>query len=215
MREARIRRDGVAGELAAMRIPDVRHIEPTRPDPLRVVADRWRASRLDVSGRTAENHRVDLARVLPALGDRAPADLKPEDVAGVVEAMNEAGLKRETIRKTLKTLAMVLDFAEVQTNPARHHSVKLPREDRLEVNPPTGEHVRAVVERVPVAYRLPMLVLDATGMRVGELERLAWGRRRRARGALARVDERREDAAGQVGAGRPRRLPRRDRDGAA
>src|SRR4051812_15874158 len=68
MREARIRRDYVAGELAAMRIPDLRVVEPTRPDTFHVIAERWRASRRDVTVRTAENHRVDLARALPVLG---------------------------------------------------------------------------------------------------------------------------------------------------
>ena len=111
--------------------------------------------------------------MLPILGDRVPAEITAADVSGVLQPL--AGLKRETLRKTLKTLAMVLDFAEVQPNPARHHSVKLPREDRVEVNPPTAAHVLAVLDLLPAAYRLPLVVLDATGMRVGELERLTWG----------------------------------------
>jgi integrase len=53
--------------------------------------------------------------------------------------------------------------------------VKLPREDRTEVNPPTREHVEAVYALLSSAYRLPLLTLDATGMRVGELEALTWG----------------------------------------
>ena len=36
-------------------------------------------------------------------------------------------------------------------------------------------HVEAVVRLLPTRYRLPALVLDATGMRIGELERLTWG----------------------------------------
>jgi integrase len=43
------------------------------------------------------------------------------------------------------------------------------------VQPPTAEHVAAVVRLLPARYRLPVLVLDATGMRVGELEALTWG----------------------------------------
>jgi integrase len=35
--------------------------------------------------------------------------------------------------------------------------------------------VLAVHALLPSRYRLPLLVLDATGMRLGELERLAWG----------------------------------------
>jgi integrase len=70
---------------------------------------------------------------------------------------------------------MVLDFHGVQPNPAHDPSVKLPREDRTEVNPPTLEHVEAVYALLSSAYRLPLLTLDATGMRVGELEALTWG----------------------------------------
>jgi integrase len=35
--------------------------------------------------------------------------------------------------------------------------------------------VEAVARLLPSRYRLPLLVLDATGMRVGELEALSWG----------------------------------------
>jgi integrase/recombinase XerC len=40
---------------------------------------------------------------------------------------------------------------------------------------PSAEHVLAVHRLLPSRYRLPLLVLDATGMRLGELEGLRWG----------------------------------------
>ena len=172
-REARIRRDWVAGELAAMRVPDLRLVQPTAATTLRDVAERWRTSRVDVSGGTATTHRVNLARVLPVLGDRAIDTITAEDIAGFVVEISK--LKRESIRKTVATLAMVLDFHGVSPNPARDKRVKLPQEDRIEVNPPTAGHVEAVHRILPVALRLPLLVLEATGMRVGELEALTWG----------------------------------------
>ena len=51
----------------------------------------------------------------------------------------------------------------------------VPRESRAEVNPPTAEHVLAIHNLLPSRYRLPSLVLDATGMRLGELDQLTWG----------------------------------------
>ena len=70
----------------------------------------------------------------------------------------------------------VRDHGRVQPNPARDKlTVKMPREERRELNPPTAEHVEAVVRLLPTRYRLPALVLDATGMRIGELEALTWG----------------------------------------
>jgi site-specific recombinase XerD len=103
------------------------------------------------------------------------ASIEPADVASLVAQLIAEGLARESIRKTRATLAMVLDFAAVQPNPARDKGVKLPREDRAEIQPPTAAHVLAVLPSLPTRYRLPVLVLDATGMRVGELEGLAWG----------------------------------------
>jgi integrase len=43
------------------------------------------------------------------------------------------------------------------------------------VNPSIASHLLAVYRLLPKTYRLPLLVLDATGMRVGELEALRWG----------------------------------------
>jgi len=66
--------------------------------------------------------------------------------------------------------------AGITPNPARDRlTVKLPRETRPELNPPAASHVLAVHRLLPARYRLPLLVLDATGMRVGELEALTWG----------------------------------------
>jgi integrase len=70
---------------------------------------------------------------------------------------------------------MIFDFAERDPNPARDKRVRLPQEDRPEVHPPTADHVLAVYRLLPTRYRLPFLVLDATGMRVSELETRAWG----------------------------------------
>ena len=53
--------------------------------------------------------------------------------------------------------------------------MKLPRGVKRHVQPPTAAHVESVYRLLPPAYRLPLLVLDATGMRVGELEALTWG----------------------------------------
>lgn len=87
----------------------------------------------------------------------------------------EGGLRKQTIRKTVSVLAMILDHHGVQPNPARDPRIKMPREDKAELNPPSAGDVLAVYELLPSAYRLPLLVLDATGMRVGELESLVWG----------------------------------------
>jgi len=91
-------------------------------------------------------------------------------------------------------VAIGIDHAGVQPNPARDRlTVKLPREERRELNPPTAEHERSGRALLPTRYRLPALLLDATGMRIGELEALTWGdvdeprQRWRVSGAVAKT----------------------------
>jgi integrase len=176
MREAVARRNWLAAELAAMRVPDIRLLDARTASPtLAVVAERWRSSRIDLAEGTAATYRVNLGRILARLGTRRVDEIRPAAVAEFAGELAEAELARESIRKTLVTFAMVLDFAGVAPNPVRDKAVKLPHELRPEINSPTAEHVRAVHRLLPSKYRLPLLVLDATGMRVGELEQLTWG----------------------------------------
>jgi len=175
-RLAEKRRDWIAGELANLRVPDLRlgdRSETTRT--LRLMAEAWRSSRVDVATGTAQTHRVNLNRILPVLGDRPAQEITPDDVAALVSRLHGDGLRRESIRKTLNTLSMVLEHAGRNPNPAKDKRVRLPQEDRAEVHPPTADHVIAVYRLLPTRYRLPLLVLDACGMRVSELETLTWG----------------------------------------
>jgi integrase len=139
---------------------------------VRDLAARFVKSRVDVSAGTQQTYDVNLGRILPALGSHIAADLTPADVAEFATSLK---LARESARKTISTLAQVLDFGDVHPNPARSKRVKLSGERAEEVHPPTAAHVIAVFGALPSAYRLPLLVLDATGMRVGELESLRWG----------------------------------------
>ena len=99
--------------------------------------------------------------------------VKPEIFAALpmFETLSEAGKKRETIRKSVKYLAAVLDFAGVEPNPARDKQrVRLPYEELEEMNPPTAEHVEAVYRLLVPAYRLPLLWLDWSGARVASID---------------------------------------------
>jgi integrase len=175
-REAKIRRDWVAGELAAMRVPDLAVlVEPEAAPTLREIASRWHESRIDVADHTRLQHRSDIGRALDTLGDKPIDEIASSDIAVLVAELAKTK-KRETVRKTVMALAMVFDFAGVEPNPARDkRTVKLPREAKTEINPPTLDQLLAVHRLLPTRYRLPLVVLDATGMRLGELERLTWG----------------------------------------
>jgi len=176
MREAKIRRDWVAGELAAMRVPDLSLL--ATPVLALTVADacaRWRESRVDVSEGTRVLHRVALGRVVRVIGDRRIDELAVGDVNDLVAALAGGGSKRETIRKSVKYLAAVLEDEGVDPNPARDRRVRLPHEEQAEIVPPTSEHVEAVYRLLARPYRLPLLWLDWSGARVASVETVLVG----------------------------------------
>lgn len=176
-REAVARKAWIAVELAAMRVPSlVMLAAPVTSPTLEEVAGRWKATRVDVSDGTLQTYGVAINRLIPRLGQTALDAIDAQTVADLVGELHAAKLKKQTIRKTVSVLAMILDHAGIQPNPARDRlTVKMPREAKRHVEPPTAAHVEAVVRLLPTRYRLPTLVLDATGMRVGELEGLTWG----------------------------------------
>jgi integrase len=170
--EAVARRNWINGELASLRIPDFSILaEPAAAPTLRTVAERWQLSRVDVRESTRIQHRTALGRVLPVLGERPVDTLTPGDVAELVGRLADEGKARESIRKSVTALAMALDFAGIAPNPARDRvQVRLPREEPEEPEPPSAEHVEAVAWLLTVPYLIGLLTLDATGVRVGELE---------------------------------------------
>lgn len=176
-REATIRAGWITGELAAQRVPELGVLrEAPAARTLREAAKRWKESRVDVAENTRLQHRSAVRMLLPLLGDRHVDTITSADVADVVASLTAKGKARETVRKSLLALAMTLDHEGVAPNPARDKvKVRLPRQERPEIVPPTAEHVLAVHALLPPRYRVPLLVLDATGMRLGELEQLTWG----------------------------------------
>jgi integrase len=176
-REALGRKAWVAGELAAMRVPDLAALGrgPVRAPTVAEACERWRASRVDVAEGTRVLHRVALSRVLPILGARRVDELTVADVNAVVEQLAAAGRKRETIRKSVKYLAAVLEEQGVEPNPARDKRIRLPHEEAAELVPPAAEHVEAVFRLLARPYRLPLLWLDWSGARVASVESVLVG----------------------------------------
>jgi site-specific recombinase XerD len=171
-REALTRKAWIAGELAAMRVPKIDRLARTPAAPtFGTTCEQWHASRVDVRQATAVQHRVALARVRPMLGHLAVDRITPADCASVVAALHSKGHKRDTIRKSLTAVAMVLDFAGISPNPARDRvQVRLPLEEPDEVEPPSADHVEAAGWLLKPDYLFGLLVLDATGARVHEFE---------------------------------------------
>jgi hypothetical protein len=111
-REAQIRKSWIVAELAALRVPDLSILrEPNRAPTLAETIERWKSSRVDVSDGTRVFHRVALDRLLPYLGDRRVDEIGVEDLNETVVTLSEKGRKPATIRKSIQTLAIVLDDA--------------------------------------------------------------------------------------------------------
>jgi integrase len=176
MREAKARRDLIGGELAAGRNPRVA-LEALTAAPTRRTfgdwAEAYQASRVDLSANARKNIASHLPRILTGFGDRDPRTITTADVQEWVAANGD--LNPSSLRRYTATLRQLLDFAEVEPNPARDKRVKLPRVVSEEVEPPTASQTLAILERVGPRWLLPLVVLEATAMRVGELARLAWG----------------------------------------
>jgi integrase len=176
-REALIRKAWAAGELAAMRVPDLTLLrEPDAAPTFAEAAERWQTSRVDVAEATRTQHRTALNRALPILGSQRLDAISPQEVADLVAALHGQGKARESVRKTVTAVAMVLDHAGISPNPARDRViVKLPREEPEEPNPPCAADVEAVYGRLPIKHRLAYLFLDWSGARVSAIDRTLVG----------------------------------------
>ena len=64
---------------------------------------------------------------------------------------------------------MVLDYSGAVPNAARDRRLKLPLAEPDEVEPPHADHVEAAAWLLTPSYLVGLLVLDATGARVGEI----------------------------------------------
>jgi integrase len=177
LREAKARKTWVAAEIALQRVPDIRllAVEPTRVPTLAEAVEQWKASRLDVSEGTRVFHRVALDRLLPLLGDRRVDEIAVENVSEAIVALSSAGRKPATIRKSIQTLATLLDDNGIEPNPARDRRLRYPYAETVEPEPPTSAHVEAVFRLLASAYRLPLLWLDWSGARLASVEKLRVG----------------------------------------
>jgi integrase len=133
------------------------------------------ASRLDVSEGRIEFLKLALrTKINPRFGTCLPHEIRPSDVQEWIGEL-DGQLAARSVQKYVQVLAQVLDFAEVDPNPARHKTVKLPYADVEEATPPTAEHFLAMLANLSKPRRLPAVFLEQTGARVAELRAWEWG----------------------------------------
>ena len=148
-KDAKARRDVVAGEIALRRNPAelFAHI----PEVRRVVSfetwgERFVASRIDVAENTRKMYRSHLRKIGQTFGDRDPRSITSADIAEWVAEQAEER-KPGTVAQYLDCLKLVLDYIGLEPNPARAPKVKLPKRVTEQANPPSDGHFLAI--RVP------------------------------------------------------------------
>jgi integrase len=173
-KEAEARARWVAGEIASMRVPDMRLSASGRGPTLRTVIEAWLRSRVDVTAATRANYEAVVGRVVDGLGELRVDAITSQDIAAWVAQLVEAGTGRTVLDRCMAILRPALDDYR-DPNPARSRSVKLPPLARQEVNPPPRRHWEAILENVSPQVGLVLRFLEGTGLRVGELVALSWG----------------------------------------
>jgi integrase len=177
LKQARARRDLVAGELAAGRNPaDTLRALVATPAPTLSVegwSERFIASRIDVDSNTTKNYRTALRKAGETFGARDPATITVDEVAAWVAALANKH-KAGTVGLYLLTFRLLLDFAGVDPNPARDPRVRKPKQVREEPNPPTGEQVDQVLGAIGSKWRLLFITIEQGALRLGEAVSLRW-----------------------------------------
>jgi hypothetical protein len=74
-----------------------------------------------------QSYRVALGRLVPGAGDTAVDAIDAPKVAGLVADLHAGGLRKQTIRKTVSVLAMILDHSRIASRPVRFRGASDPR----------------------------------------------------------------------------------------
>ncbi len=178
LKEARTRRDLVAGELAAGRDPRVLIAglgrTPITPPTVRALSAAWIASRLDLKPKTRDTYSGRLERVNERFGEMQPSEISVADIGSWIAEL-AAEMSPGSVGLYAQTLRQLLDFAQLAENPARSSLVKLPRKPRTRVRPPSSKQLLTLLSHIGPRWRLPIITLEQTGMRVSEGLGLTWG----------------------------------------
>lgn len=175
--DARKRRDIVGGWLAQGLDPKAELDKLLTPEPRGTLYDaftRYEDSRIDVVDKTKSLYRNARDR-LGRLKTMDPHQVTSADVRDWIADLVAQPLKPKTVRHYVGTLRSVLDYCDIEPNPARSPKVKLPRQIKGDVNPPDHPAWHALRVRVSAKYLLPVRLMECCGLRVTETVTLAYG----------------------------------------
>lgn len=170
------RADVLRGFIARGEVPRLDIIEATSGTPATVMSvsqDYLEARKVDAADGTRKLY-TQAQGWLGKLGDLMPSQVTVKDVQDWINEMNQS-LAPGSVKKYRDYLRLVLDHADIEPNPARSRKVRLPANDAEEIKPPPFEHWVAILTALSPRFRLHALVMENTGLRIGELFAMTWG----------------------------------------
>ena len=169
MKEAKLRQALVLEWLASGKNP-ARELEllaaPTDTGSFAALADDWLRGRHALADSTRHTYSGYITLMKKRWPTKSPDKLTPHDVSLWIGDLVDQGVKPSTVKGYVRTLAMILD--SLPDNPVRHRSVELPRQRRVEVEPPDAHDVVALIGQMSPRYVVAAAFLEQTGARVSE-----------------------------------------------
>jgi integrase len=141
--------------------------------------ERWKPTQVHLRPSTRARDESYLAtHIVSRFGDHPLAGIEHAEVRAWVGDLSASGLAPATVAKAHQILAKVLQAAvddrRIPANPA--HRVPLPRVERDETRFLTPAEVHALADTIDPRYRALVLLGAYSGLRLGEMFGLRWGR---------------------------------------
>lgn len=178
-REAKLRRNLIAGELAEGRNPEDLlarlTAEPAVVATLGTWVSKFLESRIDADANTLRNYRTALKKVCATFGDREPGKITVDEITSWISDLSKTH-KPGTVRLYALTFRLLFDYIGTDPNPLRDPRVRLPKRVREEPQPPSSEHLLAILDQIhDPTRRLLFVTIEQGALRLGEAVNLRWG----------------------------------------
>lgn len=179
LREAKLRRDLIAGEIASGRDPRHALAEMTREKIVertyRQVGDAMIASRHDWSHNTRRRNQATHVILCETFGNMDPRAITVPMIQEWIGKQIAEGVRASTlVVNRRQTLRHTLDHAGIDPNPARSKMLRWPKDDREEANPPSAEHVRAMLTEIAPKYAELFAFIERCGCEISAALDLRW-----------------------------------------
>lgn len=179
LREAKLRRDLVAGEIAAGRDPRLVLAQMAAPKApkrkFKHVGEAMIASRHDWSENTIRRNKATLEILCKTFGDLAPEDITVPMIQEWIGAQIADGARASTLLiNRRQTLRHVIDHAGIDPNPARSKLLRWPKNDSEETQPPSADHVTAMIRVIAAKHVEMFALLERCGCEISAALNLTW-----------------------------------------